>query len=180
MGDAMTDWERRLSIWLPVVVSSCAIALTLYGGCQDRHFRRLTVRPELDVAFQSEAAWNGWVLRNSGLGPARLRWFHVALDGRSKKDWTEVKTALPLPRGEFTFADPYPDTIVRQGERVNLFGFPGDYPSRAQLRQAAPRLEMTICYCSLYEECFRASSASGFIVKESCRNPPKDAFLGAV
>lgn len=175
----MTAWERRLSVWLPVVVSCCAIALTLYGGCQDRHFRRLSVRPELDIAFTAETGWNGWVLHNSGLGPARVRWFAVTLDGRPKKDWTEVKSSLPLPRGEFTFTDPYPDTIVPQGDRVNLFGFPGDYPARAQLRQLAPRLAMSICYCSLYEECFRASSATGFIVKESCSRPPEGAFLGA-
>lgn len=175
----MTEWERRLSIWLPVVVSTCAISLTLYGGCQDRHFRRLSVRPELGIEFRTGRDWNGWTLGNSGLGPARVRWFSVTLDGQPKKDWTEVKSSLPLPRGEFTFADPYPETIIRQGEQVNLFGFPGDYPARAQLKTLAPRLDMSICYCSLYEECFRASSSSGYIHKESCRRPPPGAFLGA-
>jgi hypothetical protein len=175
----MGEWEKRATTWLPVLVSCCAIALTLYGGCQDRHFRRLSVRPELDVAFSAERDFAGWSLRNSGLGPARLRWFSVALDGAAKKDWVEVKSSLPLPRGEFTFSDPYPDTIVRQGERVKLFGFPGDYAHREALVRLAPRLEMTACYCSLYEECFRANSRSGYIVKESCRRPPAGAFVGS-
>jgi hypothetical protein len=175
----MTEWERRLSIWLPVVVSTCAISLTLYGGCQDRHFRRLSVRPELGIEFRTGRDWNGWTLGNSGLGPARVRWFSVTLDGQPKTEWAAVKAALPLPRGEFTFTDPYPETIIGQGEQVRLFGFPGDYPERARLRAAAPRLAMSICYCSLYEECFRAGSASGYIHKESCRRPPPGAFLGA-
>lgn len=175
----MTDWERRLSIWLPVVVSTCAISLTLYGGCQDRHFRRLSVRPELGIEFRTDRAFNGWTLSNTGMGPARLRWFNVSLDGQPKKDWVDVKSSLPLPRGEFTYSDPYPETLVRQGERVDLFGFPGEYSSRAQLRQIAPRIEMSVCYCSLYEECFRATTGSGYIVKESCRRPPPGAFVGS-
>jgi len=175
----MTEWERRLSIWLPVVVSTCAIALTLYGGCQDRHFRRLSVRPEMGIEFSAGRTWSGWTMGNSGMGPARVRWFQVTLDGQPKKSWAELKSALPLPRGEFTFSDPYPETIIRQGESVSLFGFPGDYPERARLRQVAPRVAMSVCYCSLYEECFRAGSASGYIVKESCRLPPPGAFLGA-
>lgn len=175
----MIDWEKRATTWLPVIVSCCAIALTLYGGCQDRQFRRLSVRPELDMAFGADRAFVGWTLRNAGLGPARLRWFQVELDGAPKRDWAEVKASLPLPRGEFTFSDPYPDTIVRQGEQVRLFGFPADYAHREALAKLAPRLEMTACYCSLYEECFRASSRSGYIVRESCRRPPKGAFEGA-
>lgn len=175
----MTPWERRLSTWIPILVGLCALILTVYGGCQDRRFKRLSVRPELDLTFLMEKDWNGWVMRNSGLGPARVRWFTVSLDEQPKKDWVEVKSSLPLPRGEFTYTDPYPDTIVRQGDRVELFGFKGDYPARTQLMQVAPRLKMSICYCSLYEECWRASSASGYIVKESCRRPPIGAFLGA-
>lgn len=174
----MSDWERRASVWLPMLVSSCAIALTLYGGCQDRQFRRLSVRPELGLEFRSEKDWHGWLLTNSGLGPARVRWFKVSLDGQPKTDWTQLKAALPLPRGEFTFTEPYPDTIVRQGDRVELFGFKGAYPALAELKRAAPRVELAICYCSLYEDCWRANSASGYIVKESCRRVPAGAFEG--
>ena len=178
MAEGLTDVERRLSTWIPVVVGACALPLTVYGGCEDRRFKRLSVRPEIDLTVLFEKDWNGWVMRNSGLGPARVRWFRVTMDEKPVKDWVTLKTALPLPRGQFTFTNPYPDTILRQGERVALFGFPGDYPAVDKLRRSAGRVEMSICYCSLYEDCWRATSASGYIVKDSCRRPPGDAFDG--
>lgn len=179
MADGLIDWERRLSTWIPILVGLCALMLTVYGGCEDRRFKRLSVRPELDLTPLFEKDWNGWVMRNNGLGPARVRWFRVSVDGQPKKDWVQVKTALPLPRGQFTFTNPYPDTIVRQGERVPLFGFPGNYPALGALQKAAGRVQMSICYCSLYEDCWRASSDSGYIVRESCRRAPDGAFEGS-
>ncbi|TBR16918.1 hypothetical protein EPO15_18105 [bacterium] len=175
----MTDWEKRLSTWIPIFVGLMALSLTVYGGCEDRRFKRLSVRPELGIEFKQEKDWVGWTMGNTGLGPARVRWFHVTLDEKPMKDWVKVKASLPMPVSQFTYTDPYPDTIVRQGERFELFGFHGDYPAAATFRRAAPRVVMSICYCSLYEDCWRATSASGYIVKDSCRRPPDGAFEGA-
>ena len=161
------------------LIACCSLFLTIDQARLNRLDKKLSVRPDVEISLLFLEDWNGWAVKNNGVGPARVVWFEVAVDGVPKKNWLEVKSALPLPPGEFMFSNPYPNTILPVGSRASLFGFKGRYPHLQILKQNVGRVKMSMCYCSLYEECWRVGTTSTARETDSCKTPPSEPFSPA-
>ena len=159
-----------------LLVAMCSLFLTVDQAKLNRKDKRLSVRPEVEMAILFQEDWNGWVIANNGLGPARVKWFEVTVDGVPKRDWLEVKAALPLPQGEFSHSSPIPNTMVRSGTRGALFGFKGRYGAIDVLKRNAGRVKMTLCYCSLMDECWISRTDAFARELDSCESAPPVQF----
>lgn len=91
-----------------IVISLCAIALTVYGLYATRRHNRLSVTPQLADYTNKLTTNEGLILSydisNNGIGPARIRNFVLFREGK------------PFPRGK----DDYVETFIRAhlGDRL--------------------------------------------------------------
>lgn len=155
---------------LALVVSFLALSLSAYQARQMSEQTRLmqsqaraSVWPYLSIGYSLSDAGEKrgyiWQIDNDGVGPARIESVTMTLDGKPVRGWGDVFRAL---YGDATVGATYSqvygkvlppntnrDTTI---EAVHILD-----PAQARtFFDARDRLDMTICYCSVYDDCWIA------------------------
>jgi hypothetical protein len=134
---------------------------------EQRHHDRLSVAPLLvlhfvDVNAQSSSALLSGIIRNDGFGPARLRNLRLFVDGKrasdgtSFEDWRNVFHAFGVERPPVAILSIDEGATIRAGDAIRVFGIlRRDLMAQTEaiIRQAGQRLNLSGCYCSVYDEC---------------------------
>ena len=154
--------------WLPIVVSVCAISLTIFQAYSTRRHARLSVQPRLDWTVNlGPDGGIAYRLVNVGFGPAILQELQLALDGEvvgsdGPATCAEVDRRLGREGDAWDTAcfDMEGEYVIRAGDRVVV------YESRRAAAAPAPaegaplgpedylRLKPDGRYCSFYDECW--------------------------
>ena len=116
-----TNWWIAISSISAVVISLCALFLTIYQGCETRKHARLSFRPDLNISFYYEDKGAGWAFISSGLGPSRLQSFKVTVDNQPVYNWTDVALKLGLSTPltvDFTYL--HPGNVINPGISNNF------------------------------------------------------------
>jgi hypothetical protein len=107
------------------------------------------------------------VIENLGVGPAKIRTVEVVYEGKAIKGGRDLLRACcdkPDPETEERASTETPfvtsstaGRVLRAGQRLELFLWRrGAYDAHRwdQLDQARLKLDMQVCYCSVFEECW--------------------------
>jgi hypothetical protein len=173
-GSGSTNRKRSLvaesGSALALAVSFLALSLGAYQArlmnVQTRLMQsqaRASVWPYVSIGYSisdaGEKPGYTWEINNDGVGPARIESVTMSLDGKPVHSWKEVFRALfgdaPVTA---TYSQIYgkvlppntnrPTTI----EAVRILS-----QDQARIFHAAQdRFDMTICYCSVYDDCWIA------------------------
>jgi hypothetical protein len=153
----------RLDRWLSMaaaVGAVCAVAIALYQAALAREQQRASAWPFL---AQSNSYLNGQQytrqIENQGVGPARVRSFQVLVDGKPAHDWSSVVRALiDQPDSALSYYSFGRGSVVPAGATRVLLTLPPGNQARSFWQAAQTRLETVICYCSVYDECWRGDT----------------------
>lgn len=100
-----------------------------------------------------------WEINNDGVGPARIESVTLTLDGKPMQHWSEVFQALfkdaAVPA---TYSQIYGKVLAPNTNRQTTIEALRllDVEQARLFHAAQARLDMTICYCSVYDECWIA------------------------
>ena len=164
-----TRWRlyaEAFRLWVPILVSLCAISLTIFQAMATRHHQRLSVQPRLD--WNIEAGREGdiaYSLVNNGVGPAVLKSLILTVDGKpvgpdGPATCAAVDAAIGrgLPDWDTGCFDMVEDFVIRAGTSVVVYasrratGLPAE-PLRVPPEEYL-RLGVVGRYCSFYEDCW--------------------------
>ena len=138
-------------------IALCALILAFYSSCQTRRTTLLSARPYVELAFSFNDQGAGWTFRNMGLGPAVVRSFEVSYDDQPLRSWDDLMSKLGLV-GNVKFSVAGPGVIAppyKTGDATEIFwASPAD---RDKLVRNYSRVQISTCYCSLYDECWRST-----------------------
>ena len=138
----------------------------------EREHTRLSVQPALLVYAHSRVGDTDgnfrYGLRNQGLGPAVIEGFSVSLNGKNVSNWAEfvanaTEGAVHL-RGEKRNVSGIMESSLDQGMIIPAGGdmmpisLDSDNHVAALLRSIDDNALVTVCYCSLYKECWTATN----------------------
>ncbi len=155
-------------LWLPILVSICAIGLTIYQAHATRRHARLSVQPRVDWHIFVDAGKGILTLSlaNDGLGPAILKDVALVVDGTalpttSLEACADVNRRIGRDSAAWNtrcFARG-PGQVLRAGDSLELF----DSRPASERTEADPsgesvdyrRFAVQGRYCSLYEECWQ-------------------------
>ena len=144
--------ERTLAI-CAFVTSLVAVSATIYDGWQNRRYQRLTQIPfvHLDHSITVEGGFR-IDMANSGNGPAIIKSISLFLDNSEIPSWDEF-VAVAGADTHYRFTVPWPGTVIKPGViGSSLLAIPDLEKSKA-MWDARLRLNVRLCYCSLYDEC---------------------------
>lgn len=164
-------WKQHAEsfrLWFPLLISICAISLTVFQAMHTRRHTKLSVQPrlELRVSLDSDTGVFALSLANVGFGPGILSKVAFAIDddivpATSLEACQDVARRLGRdPDAEWDvncFASDR-EFVLRAGETVPLLvsepteAHAGDDHS-AELVDYN-RISATATYCSFYEECW--------------------------
>jgi hypothetical protein len=154
--------------WLPIVISVCAISLTIFQAYTARRHTRLSVQPRLDWTVNlGPDGGIAYSLVNDGFGPAILRSLDLELDGEvvgpdGPATCAEIDRRLGREGDAWDTRcfDMEGDFVIRAGNSIVV------YESRRAATAPAPagagplgpedylRLMPEGRYCSFYDDCW--------------------------
>jgi len=167
-------FAETFRIWLPVVISVCAISLTIFQAMATRRHTRLSVQPRVDWRIEqiSEAGSVIVSLANLGFGPAIISDVTLMFDGeplgpadpatcdemdrRLGRDGDAWDTACFTITGEY---------VLRPGDSVVIYGSRPDETLAGQDHTKDEidfrRVSADARYCSFYEDCWQVGERQG-------------------
>ena len=93
---------------------------------------------------------------NKGVGPARVNETHLFLDGKEITDVREMLRIITNGKSDSLsiFGSVVDYRVLAPGEEVRLFHMTGKGMDINKLIEAFRRVHYTVCYCSIYDECW--------------------------
>jgi hypothetical protein len=142
-----------------IIVAVCSLGITLYEARITREHQKLSVWPRLAMSISDSGGVFTRTVVNNGLGPALVRSYQVTVDGKPMASWTAVlRTLMPAAHGlPYVYSSFGRGSVLLPGAQLNVLTVSTDSVNR-MLREAEPRVGTTVCYCSLYNECWVARS----------------------
>jgi hypothetical protein len=162
MSDRLTRADRvdRLLSLAAGVAAISAVAVSVYQAALSREQQRASAWPYVSHtnSFVPGQPYQRLVA-NEGVGPARVRSFQVLVDGRPVRRWDDAVRAL-TGEGEpgLVYSSLGRGSVLPPGERRAVLTVPGGPRAGAFWQGAQTRLTTVVCYCSVYDECWRADS----------------------
>jgi hypothetical protein len=126
--------ESRASVWPSVAI-----------GENDTH-------TATDDAFT-------WRVDNNGVGPAKIESVQVSVDGKPFRNWKDISAALlpehPFHAGQSSINGTVLPASLNRETTIELVKLTDPVLARA-FHDAQSRFKITICYCSVYDDCWIA------------------------
>ncbi len=149
-----------------LLLSLCGLGISLYEASLIRRAQRASVWPYVEVAVSITGAKIAFWVQNTGVGPARIEAASVSYRGKTAPGWVElVQDVLrekpegldyytSLVNGRVLPARSSKETIFA----ISSDGGPDAGETLARLRRAILEgsADVAVCYCSVYDECWRA------------------------
>ena len=174
------DWNMLTAV-MAVLVGALALGVSVYTARLQQKQVRGEVWPHLAIVHNS--AERSLRLVNKGVGPAHLAWTTMAVGDATVTGWSELFGALGLSSealGDDVVTSLEPQMLAA-GESVPALQFASDAGWQA-FQSARGKLRITVCYCSVLEECrVRGAEAAGFANEDwldACPAPPRPPFTG--
>jgi hypothetical protein len=151
MGDPhRRNWEMVTGL-VAVVVGVLALLVSAYTAFLQRRQAAAAVWPHLEVDTSNHPRFKIH-LANKGVGPALIKTVQLRLDGKPMHHWSAL-LAGQGPEGQGWIKSTISHRVVAVGEQIDAF-LPSEKASIELLESAFARVSGTLCYCSVFDECF--------------------------
>jgi len=148
--------DRILSV-SAIISAIAAVAIAAYEARIDRDYQRISVWPYVSQ-FNTHPPGENYTrnVKNSGIGPARVRSYQVRVDDklvRTRDELFQRTIGEAKPRSFLTYSSFGNGDILLPGETVTLLTLRGGAEADS-FHAAIGRVSTRVCYCSLYDECW--------------------------
>jgi len=145
-----------------VVLGLCALIVSVVQVQIMREEQHAAVWPRIQMARSYSSGRNiGIIVVNPGIGPAVIKDVRASIDGEPVTSWGSVLQALvPDEPPRDLVLSSISGRIIPAGEVVQTL-FSADPTIADGLAEQLHRLDLRICYCSVYDECWWVSDAFG-------------------
>lgn len=174
---ARRQWGPDLWIALASMLTALsALGLAIYEARLARTHNHITMRPFIQLPFLDTKEGAGIVMDTAGLGPSILRSFYVYVDGKPQRDWLQFYRSLGLPEPSppatpsFEYAVPAVGALYSPGSVNRLFWVPAG-PVADRLRSQLSRVDILMCYSSLYGESWSLQTSGKHEQVDACPIP---------
>jgi hypothetical protein len=160
-GKRRRHWDALAAV-IASFIGLLALAVSGYTAYVQRAQLRAQVWPHLVIVSGNVDPGSAWVVTNEGTGPARVTAMRVVVDGAAVTTWGDVQKAARYGTGEGLILSWISRAIIPSGKRIEFVkAYPGERSERKfheLLPDGKHELAVTLCYCSVLDDCWVASS----------------------
>lgn len=142
-----------------VMLSIAALVVTIIEANTTRSAAKASVWPSVSVEVSYSSAGFSYETINRGVGPAKVRSIEITYDDAPYADYVTLVEAVLGPEDAFGYdriRATNPDRrVISPGEEVNLFAVDWDPASRRLSEAFTDGLAIELCYCSIYDDCWK-------------------------
>jgi len=161
------------------LVAIAALATALYQAKVARDQAKAAVWPYLLVGNAGDEGYSR-IAQNVGLGPAIIGAFEVQVNGHPVRTWREAADSMHIRLTGRSYASTTfrAGVVVPIGGRMDLVNLRDSADIRAfRAGLNANRLVTSVCYCSLYDDCWETEGMGRPRPVKACREDAKRAFV---
>ena len=152
--DAFKGWGSTIAI----IISALALIISCYTSCETREHNRLSLSPYLTISYYTNETGAGWTHRQDGLGTAIIKSFEVTVDGKEVSGWKDLIDTIKVPRDIKSYTIPYIGSPISPSNSEGTLFWVNPGRAAEALNANIERVEINICYCSLYQEYWKTKS----------------------
>jgi hypothetical protein len=156
-GQRRRDWDALAAV-IASFIGLLALAVAGYTAYVQRQQLRAQVWPRLEVSYSNNDQELAWHVHNQGTGPARVFAVRVVVGGTLVTTWGGVRKAADYVDGERATMSSITQSVLPAGKDVAMFRAGEDPQSRTRFQELLSggkhALSVTICYCSVLDDCF--------------------------
>jgi len=158
-GRARRNWDAYAAV-IATLIGLLALGVSGYTAYVQRQQLRAQVWPHLEIATANVAPLVGLHVVNGGTGPARVTAVRVTVDDQPVASWSHAQKAMNAGPGAVVNSQ-LSKTVIPAGKDVTILR-PYDDATSARFEQlflgGDHVVAVTICYCSVLDECWVARS----------------------
>ncbi|WP_448550068.1 hypothetical protein [Thalassotalea fusca] len=166
-----------------LVVSLVAVIVGVYSAYTDRTYARASVWPRIELNFHLSNNDDGSAfsinMSNSGIGPAIVKSVQFELNGKHLKTWEELIAVTKLKRESINVSTNSISQIVLPADKkiIALEIRNGSSKMSGEVMEILHPINISVCYCSVYEECWLKERKSPPKPIEQCALNTEQDFL---
>ena len=146
------DTELTLSI-SAIITAIVAVWIAVVEQQSNREYQRLSVEPYVELSRSTNDGFK-FILVNTGLGPARVKTVEVLIDDKRVGNWgSAVHLLTGVASSRLIVSDIWDGRQIKSGQNIELMHLE-DPETIDLLINSSATLNMKICYCSMYRECW--------------------------
>jgi len=142
---------------------------SVYSAYVDREYARASVWPRLELFRSFSGNSFSYGITNSGTGPALIKTVAVQDGSKYIKTWNEIESFRNITQSHISNRTLPPQKsitpVLYKGEDVN------------SLVEADELIDLELCYCSIYDECWVVDRNNRPTVVEACVIDERQMFL---
>jgi hypothetical protein len=148
---------------LAVVIGLCTMFVYIYQARIMSNQMHASVWPYVETNFGQGSQGIELSVENKGIGPAHIKQFLLILDGipfaDNQKQIDSLLTAFIGEKASYDYTNAL-NRVLKPGEILSFLKF-SDLRTLKKLDSAlvGHRVEMEVCYCSVYDDCWRKRGA---------------------
>ncbi len=148
-----------------LALSLLALFVSVLEVSAMRDEQRIQVWPYVEVSTRYSAEGYAVIATNKGIGPARIRTAELTFDGERVESLDELIVNTLGEDDAFSYelyraSDPS-RSVMSADESAQLFAVPWEDRTRRLTEIWHGRISVTLCYCSVYDECWRSTLNGG-------------------
>ncbi|WP_298773888.1 hypothetical protein [uncultured Shewanella sp.] len=151
-----------------LLISLITAGVSVYSAYVDRSYARASVWPRLEWHRSFGENNFNYGVTNSGNGPALIQYAIVTYQSKPIKEWRDIPD---LPRVSQSHIS---SRILSAQIMINPLSYQGDKADF--LLDMDEFIEVELCYCSLYEECWIINKGNDVKSVAQCEVDPSMAF----
>lgn len=166
------EWVSRPQTMIglgAVLLSLCGLFVSIYETSLERQEQRASVWPRVLVAPSLSGDSVKVIVSNNGIGPAQVRAAAVEHNGEHVSGWREMMERHDIQGSVSTSL--LNERVLSPDSEINAFSIED---STRSLRRSIlfGDLDITLCHCSVYEECWVTSMQNyvDIVVPDSLRD----------
>lgn len=173
-----TKWYTRTELIVgmsALLISLVTVVVSIYSASIDRDYARASVWPWLQFSRSFDTLNYSYSLTNNGTGPAIIVWAKVAHKDVYYTTWSKMLAANNLHKASFTQS--HMGSGVLPALKVVEVIKTQDKETIDTFFKTHNDLNVEICYCSIYDECWLIDINNKPESTDNCGAQPSDSFL---
>lgn len=152
-----------------LLISVVTTIVGVYSAYIDRAYARASVWPRIEIARTYDQTNFKYVVTNAGTGPAIIKHAKIKYKSKPIKQWREIPE---LPND---FVQSHLSSKILPSQHTI---YPLQYTDDlAVFLETDKFVDITLCYCSIYDECWQVDRESYNNPVDSCKVEESERFL---
>ena len=170
-GDEVAEKPARDARRIPLIsvaalaLSMLALFVSVLEVSAMRDEQRVQVWPYVEVSTRYNAEGYAVIATNKGIGPARVRTAELTFDGEPVDSLDELIVSILGEEDAFSYdlyrASNPARSVMSADDSAQLFAVPWEDRTRRLTQIWHDRISVTLCYCSVYDECWQSTLNAG-------------------